>query len=71
MDRGNLLLMVSRSNGEIEKNVVMCWELWYIIGMGKTIEPKAALPLLFLWRVQVALQTKERRAIQCMLHIRT
>ena len=39
--------MASQSNREIEKNVVMCRELWYITDMGKTIEPKAALPLLF------------------------
>ncbi len=39
--------MASQSNREIEKNVVMCREVWYITGMGKTIEPKAALPLLF------------------------
>ncbi len=39
--------MASQSNREIEKNVVMCRKLWYITDMGKTIEPKAALPLLF------------------------
>ncbi len=30
---------------------------------GKTIEPKAALPLLFFGGFKVALQTKERRVI--------
>ncbi len=68
--QGHSPLMESRGNKEIEKNVVMCRELWYITDMGKTIEPKAALPLLFYRRVEVALQTKERRAMQCTLHIK-
>ena len=40
------------------------WENVVYYGHGKTIGPKAALPLLFTRRVQIALQTKERRAMQ-------
>ena len=32
---------------------------------------KAALPLFFTRRVKKALQTRERRVVRCMLHIRT
>ena len=47
-----------------------------IIPIWETIEPKAALPLLFFGGFKVALQiscplgTKERRTMQCMLHMR-
>ena len=44
-------------------------EMCAILRIWETIEPKAALPLFFSEGLK-ALQTKERRAMQCMLHIR-
>ncbi len=62
--------MATRSNGEIEKNVVMCRELWYIIGTGKTIEPKAALPLLFFPHSQrYHVSDKGRRIMNSLIEV--
>ena len=46
-------------------------EMHVIIPIWENYRAKAALPLLFFTEGRNVLQTKERRAIQCMLHIRT
>jgi len=47
----------------------MCRELWYITNR-ENHRAKGGFTLRFQTEGIKALQTKERRAIQCMLHIR-